>query len=90
VRPSTILEFHVSTSLPWLPGISLLLGPKYSSYHPCRLIGQIDWHALDIGLGISPFCLQIHFCINSLNRAFNGRYLKKVFSKCLARSLSAL
>jgi hypothetical protein len=64
VRPSTILEFRVSTSWLWLSGVSLLLGPKYSSYHPCRLTGQIDWHALDIGLGVSPLCLQIHFCIN--------------------------
>jgi hypothetical protein len=64
VRPSTILEFRVSTSWLWLPGVSLLSGLKYSSYHPCRLIGQIDWHTLDIRLGISPLCLQIHFCIN--------------------------
>jgi hypothetical protein len=65
VRPLTILEFRVSTSWPWLPSVSLLAGPKYSNFHPCRLTGQINWHALDIGLSITPLCLQIHFCINS-------------------------
>ena len=65
VRPSAILEFRVSTSWPWLPGVSLLSGPKCSFLHPCRLAGQIDWHALDIDSGISPLCLQIHFCINT-------------------------
>ena len=65
VRPSAILEFRVSISWPWLPGVSLLSGPKCSYLHPCRLIGQIDWHALDIDSGISPLCLQIHFCINT-------------------------
>jgi hypothetical protein len=58
VWPSAILEFHVSTSWPWPPDISLWSGPKCSYLHPCRLTGQIDWHA-------SPLCLQIHFCINT-------------------------
>jgi hypothetical protein len=59
------LEFRVSTSWLWLPGVSLLSGPKCSNYYPCRLIGQIDWHVLDTGLSISPLCLQIYFCINT-------------------------
>ena len=55
----------MSTSWPWHPSVSLLLGPKYSSYHLCRLLGQIGWHASTLELGISPLCLQICFCINT-------------------------
>ena len=41
-----ILEFRVNTSWPWHPGASLLSGPKCSDLHPCRFLGQIDWHVL--------------------------------------------
>ena len=51
----------MSTSWPWHLGASLLLGPKYSSYHLCRLLCQIGWHALISKLGISLLCLQIYF-----------------------------
>jgi len=36
-QPRRVLEFRVNTSWPWHPGASLLSGPKYSSYHLCRL-----------------------------------------------------
>jgi len=63
-QPQRVLEFHVNTSWPWHPGASLLSRPKCSSYHLCRLQGQIGWHALTFESGISPLCLQISFCIN--------------------------
>jgi hypothetical protein len=69
-------DLRRSSSSAWVP-----LGRGFRAYrccqdqstrtfHPCRLIGQIDWHALDIDLGISPLCLQIHFCINNFETIY--------------------
>jgi len=55
VRPSMILEFRVSTSWPWLLCVSLLSGPKYSSYHLCRLTGQNRLARLGYRIGYYPF-----------------------------------
>ena len=53
-QPWRVLKFRVNTSWPWHPGVSLLSGPKYSSYHLCRLQGQIGWHALTLNRVLAP------------------------------------
>jgi len=80
-----IHEFRMNTSWSWHPGASLLLGPKYSSYHLCRLLGQIGWHTSTFESGISPLCLQIYFCINT---SFGTpQHLNRVLALCVCRSI---
>jgi len=70
----------MSTSWPWHPGASLLSGQKYSSYHLCRLLGQIGWHA-------STFLHQHIFwhaqwdkSINKINMATADLYTENVIA----------
>ena len=72
----------MNTSWPWHLSASLLSGPKYSSYHLCRLLGQIGWHASTFESGISRLCLQIYFCINnSKTWADHLRHLRAVLAE---------
>ena len=68
----------MSTSWPGHLGASLLSGPKYSSYHLCRLLGQIGWHGSTFESGISPLCLQMYFCINTSFGMLGGTTINKI------------